>query len=298
MIVSIRYSLLYLPRMSTLVNIKISDILISIHGDLSRSGRNIPSAYQPFICLGPPDISLRLLRGTINFGSMRKVFDSSPIWSLYRADDLSIFVIYEEMPDQTMILVYPSSLKTADLYFPDAPGRLYYPLLGPAMELLMINYLVGQTGVVIHGCGIVKNNSGLLFVGESGAGKSTLANLWSRGKGVDVLSDDRTIVRCIDGEFRMYGTPWHGEAKFGSPRGVKLEKMYFLRHSQKNVTQPLTRTQAVLKMLQCSFPPYWDAAEMQITMELFERLATRISCCELAFRPDESAIQFVASFAQ
>jgi hypothetical protein len=284
--------------MSSLVSIKISDILISIHGDIPQSGRHIPSAYQPFISCGLADISLRLRRGTVNLRSMRKVFDSSPIWSLYRADDLSIFVIYEEMPEQTMILVYPPRLKTADLYFPDASGRLYYPLFGPAMELLMINYLVGRAGAIIHGCGIARNDSGFLFVGESGAGKSTLANLWSRERGADVLSDDRTVVRCVDGEFRMYGTPWHGEAKFGFPRGVKLEKIYFLRHNEQNVIQPLTRAESVLKMLQCSFPPYWDAAGMQITMELFERLVTCVSCYELAFRPDESAIQFVASFAQ
>ena len=165
------------------------------------------------------------------------------------------------------------------------------------MELLMISYLAQGYGVILHACGIDFNGNGLLFAGESGAGKSTLANLWDREKSATVLSDDRTIVRCIDGEFRMFGTPWHGEAKFGSPKGVKLENIYFLRHSQQTVTQPLTRTQAVLKMLQCSFPPYWDATGMQITMELFEQLATRISCCELAFRPDESVIQFVASFA-
>ena len=94
------------------------------------------------------------------------------------------------------------------------------------MELLMINYLARGHGVIIHACGIDNNGIGMLFAGESGAGKSTLANLWNQEAGVAVLSDDRTLVRQIDGEWWLFGTPWHGEAKFGSRRGIKLEKSF------------------------------------------------------------------------
>ena len=153
--------------------------------------------------------------------------------------------------------------------------------------VLMINYLAQGYGVIIHACGIDFNGKGMLFTGESGTGKSTLANLWDREKAGTVLSDDRTIVRYIDGEFRMYGTPWHGEAKFGAPPGVKLEKIFFLRHSQKNTIQQLSRVESVLRMLQCSFPPYWDAAGMEFTMAFFEKVATHVACHELAFKPDK-----------
>jgi hypothetical protein len=131
------------------------------------------------------------------------------------------------------------------------------------------------------------------LAGESGAGKSTLANLWDRTDGADVLSDDRTLVRQIDGELRMFGTPWHGEAKFGSARGTKLEKIFFLQHGQNNATQRLTVSETVRKLLQCSFPPYWDAAGMQYTMMFFEELARRVPGHELAFEPDFKVIDFV-----
>jgi hypothetical protein len=284
-------------RMSTLVNIKISDILILIDGDSPQLGWHIPSAYQPFISCGPPNIVMRLQRGNVNLHPMQKVFDGSPIWSLYRAGIMSILVIYEKMPGQTMILVYPPPLKTADLYFPADSDRFNNPFFGPVLELLMINYLARRTGVVIHGCGVAIDNAGLLFVGESGAGKSTLANLWDRAKAATVLSDDRTIVRHIDGEFRMYGTPWHGEAKFGSPRGVKLENIFFLRHGRKNAVETLSGSESVLKLLQCSFPPYWDAAGMEYTLEFFEEIATRVPCHELAFEPDKRVIDLIRRYA-
>jgi hypothetical protein len=49
----------------------------------------------------------------------------------------------------------------------------------------------------------------------------------------------------------------------------------------------------MLEFLKCSFPPYWDAPGMESAMEIFEELATRVSCCELSFKPDDSAIGFV-----
>jgi hypothetical protein len=120
--------------------------------------------------------------------------------------------------------------------------------------------------------------------------------MWSREKGATVLSDDRTIVRYMDGEFRMYGTPWHGEAKFGSPRGVKLENIFFLRHGRKNAIETLSGSESVLKLLQCSFPPYWDAAGMEYTLRFFEKLSKRVPCCELAFKPDDSVIEMIKRY--
>ena len=279
------------------LNVKIGDITTAVEWKSEHFDFVAPQSYQPFISDGRADLRLGLHFGIPEQGLGSISFDSSPIWRLYRSGDASIVNIFHAYSGLQRFLVLPLQFSQADLYFTATDGQFVDPFFGPTMELLMISYLAQGYGVILHACGIDFNGNGLLFAGESGAGKSTLANLWDREKSATVLSDDRTIVRCIDGEFRMFGTPWHGEAKFGSPKGVKLENIYFLRHSQQTVTQPLTRTQAVLKMLQCSFPPYWDATGMQITMELFEQLATRISCCELAFRPDESVIQFVASFA-
>lgn len=273
--------------------IKIGDISIAIEPASDRFLIKTPPAYQSFLAGDAGDIHLTLHSGLPELELGNKGFDSQPIWSLYRNRYASTVKIFDAYPDLQRLLVLPFQFQRADLYLTGPDGQFFDPFFGPTLELLMINYLARGYGVIIHGCGIDIKGKGILFVGESGAGKSTLANLWNREKAAEVLSDDRTIVRYIDGEFRMYGTPWHGEAKFGSPRGVKLEKIFFLRHSRKNAIQPLTSVQAVLKMLQCSFPPYWDAAGMEFTMGFFEKLATCISCCELAFRPDASAIEIL-----
>jgi hypothetical protein len=163
------------------------------------------------------------------------------------------------------------------------------------MELLMGNYLAQERGVIIHGCGIKQDDHGVIFVGESGAGKTTMANIWNRGSDVEILSDDRTIVRKQGDHFMMYGTPWHGEGKFGSPGSAKLDQIIFIEQGRENSISKSTRANSVTQFLKCSFPPFWDATGMEYSMDVFSELATSVSCRILSFKPDSSIIGFVDS---
>ena len=81
------------------------------------------------------------------------------------------------------------------------------------MELLLLSYLAKGRGIIIHGCGIARKGKGVLFVGESGAGKSTLARMWDEEDGVEILSDDRTVVRRKGREFWISGMWLHDLSK-------------------------------------------------------------------------------------
>jgi hypothetical protein len=130
-------------------------------------------------------------------------------------------------------------------------------------------------------------------VGESGAGKSTLARLWDQENGVDILSDDRVIVRKQGREFRVFGTPWHGEAAFGSPREARLEKIFFLSHGQENSTKDMAGLDPLARLLTCSFPPLWDPQAMECALEFFSQIADHVPFQELIFRPEKSVITLV-----
>jgi hypothetical protein len=275
------------------INIKIGDITTAIECTSGGSDFEPPPAYRPFISNGRADIQLKLHLGTPQIDLGEQFFDGPPIWRLYRDDATSVFYIFEQYSDLRRLLVLPHQFERAELYFAATGGKFIDPFFGPTLELMMINYLARGQGVILHACGIDYRGKGLLFAGESGAGKSTLANLWNQEAGATVFSDDRTLVRQIDGELRMYGTPWHGEAKFGACEGIKLEKIFFLRHSQHNAIQPQSTAESVLQLLQCSFPPHWDATAMEYTLGFFAELATRISCNELSFRPDKRIIQYI-----
>jgi hypothetical protein len=271
----------------------IGDITVSVEGDSELRALKTPSAYRPFKKDGKTDVAIRLHEKIFvpKFG--KKIFESPPIWSLYRDNGTSTLRIFEKMPGYARTLVVPQDIENTDLYFDDPTGKYYDPFFGPTIELLMVNYLAQGRGVIIHGCGIKKDDRGLLFAGESGAGKTTMARIWSHVPDIEVLSDDRTLIRKKDDHFVMYGTPWHGEGKFGSPGSVKLDQIYFINHAAENSISKSNNAHSVRQFLLCSFPPFWDAAGMEYSIDVFSELAEAIPCQMLSFKPDSSVIEFV-----
>lgn len=275
------------------LNIRIADLSISIEGDIPVDEWEIPTAYKPFIRPGKTDIRLCLHRKTLDIPLGEKIFDCPPIWTLYHPNGTSVIKIQHELPDLMRTLVLPSPIEKADLYFTKKSPRFLDPFIVPTMELLMVHTLAEGKGAIIHACGISSNGRGILFVGESGAGKSTLAKMWDQEPGVDVLGDDRNIVRKKGNRFWTHGTPWHGEPKFASSETAILERIFFLRQGQENAIKELKGSSAVSLFLTTSFPPYWDTDGMAFTLDMFTDLTAQVPCHELTFRPDRSIIDFI-----
>jgi hypothetical protein len=277
--------------MSKNLTVKIAEVTIAIEG---HDVLEVLPSYVPFLGNGIPDIRLRLHPGASEIPPGEKVFDCPPIWTLYRQNGTSVIRLFIELPELERILVLPPHFEHADLYFTDNCQEFLDPFFGPCLELLMMHYLAEGRGVILHGCGIAMNSRGILFLGESGAGKSTLARMWEQEHGVHILSDDRIIVRKHGGEYWMYGTPWHGEAAFGSPLGAKLERIFFLRQGQKNSLEKRKGLDALSNFLICSFPPLWDTQGMEFVLELFSSMANELPCHVLSFRPEKSALHLVS----
>jgi len=275
------------------LNLRIGNISLAIDWHEPQGNWEIPPAYQPFIGGSQADIRLVLHRRPPEIGPGKKIFDSPPIWTLVRYPDKITINIFEKLQGFQRTLIIRPGLDETDLHFNGPDSRFVDPFFGPTLELLMINELAREKGVILHTCGIARGDSGILFAGESGAGKSTLAGLWNREDGIAVLSDDRTVVRKTGSEFRMYGTPWHGEAKFGLARDARLDKIFFIRHVDANRVREMRGAEAVQTLLTCSFPPYWDGAGMGFTLEFFSEITDAVPCYEIFFTPDQGVVDLI-----
>ena len=167
------------------------------------------------------------------------------------------------------------------------------PLEYPLDEILMVHLLSFDRGVLLHACGIEYNDGGIVFVGVSGSGKSTIANLYKKIKEVNILSDDRIIVRRQNTSFYIYGTPWHGDSGVCSQRKTPLKAIFFLKHSPQNFCRRLSSVDAVSRLFVCSFPTFWDKRGLEYTLSVCSHLAEDTPCYELGFVPDDSTLEFL-----
>ncbi len=271
------------------LNLGIAEIIISLISDDNNGGFYVDDAYKGFISDGEPEVILRVhSRQDPRYDSGKKLFDSGTTWRLLQKNKKIII----KTISRTAIL--QSDFKAGDIHVPaeGAEQRFSFPLNYPLAEVLMINLLSKGRGAMVHGCGIIDNGDGYLFLGNSTHGKSTIAKLWSKNQAT-VLNDDRIIVREKDGEFWMYGTPWHGELKEVSPQGLSIQKIFFLRHREKNSVVPKNGAEAATMLLARCFPAFWDKKGMDYTLGLGHRLVSKIPCYELSFIPNTEIFHFV-----
>jgi hypothetical protein len=255
-------------------------------------------------------------------GRGRALFDSGTTWRLWErvdgfqfdfGDPITIGQPYKR-------LLIDSSYRQAVLqmstrYFADLPC-IVDPLGYPLDELLIMHRLTQERAIELHGVGIVgPDGASNLFIGHSGAGKSTTARLWTSLHDVEILSDDRIIVRedkvredkvradkredkaCQEEtQIFMYGTPWHGEAHFAMPGRAPLGRIFVLEHGQGNVLTRLTRSQMVAELFARSFVPFHRHEYVDHALSFLERVADTVPCYRYSFEPDDRAVERILNF--
>jgi hypothetical protein len=235
----------------------------------------------------------------------KKLFDSGSTWRLYEKQAELCFDFrapcFGTQPYKRLIVdpkFCRAVLQMNEDCFLDATAT--DPLEYPLDELLIMHRLTQEKAIELHSCGIVRaDGTGNLFVGHSGAGKSTTTRLWTAREDVEVLSDDRIIVRRDDkqeGGMRMYGTPWHGEAMYASPGSAMLGRIFILEHGHGNVLTRLSPSQAVAELFARSFVPFHRHEYVDSALEFLQELVDSVPCYRYSFEPDERAVEKVLHF--
>ena len=284
---------------------RIADVTIALYSDDPALQRQPGGTSTRFLVEDTaPDVRVHATWGDLRQETCgAPIFDSGGLWQLFAEGDAYRFrfaspalgaapykvaCFTRDFTDGQVILHRP--------YF--FVHHLAAPLEYPLDELLLVHVLAQGKGLEVHACGVIDAaGHGHLFLGQSGAGKTTIAKLWQQEAGVTILSDDRIVLRQVDGQIWMYGTPWHGEAGLAWPARAPLTRLYFLRHGEANKLVPQRPSTSLGYLLACSFPPFYSVGALDFTLEFLAAVVKAVPGDELWFLPDRRIVACVQQAA-
>lgn len=207
------------------------------------------------------------------------------IWELWVDEGQQNFTFFAprgKPPCQlTVSQDFVSGALTGD--FASISGMACYPLLG-LDNLLFINWLASLGDVSLHASAVSKDGRGHAFFGVSGAGKSTLAGNLARDHNMTVMAEDQVFLRLFNDQFWIFGTPWHENPEMCSPLGVPLSKLFFLDRSNGQAVTKLSPGEAVTRILQTAFIPYYRPDLLPGIVDRLVMLTKRIPVYSLHYQ--------------
>jgi hypothetical protein len=291
------------------VNISIAGITFVIDSkDMPLLRAPCPPSYRPFLSDAISgheesviiDIRARDLPDT---GQFTKIFDSNESWAMFRNGGEYLWANIPEASGGPICMArFERGVERATVYcnkelVSGAKGeeRLLNPIGYPLDQLLLMYALSERQGALIHASGIDIGGNGYIFPGRSGAGKSTISRLFV-SKGHAILSDDRIVVRKAGVQFRMFGTPWTGEAEIAENRSLPLRGIFFILQDGKNEIKELTPADAAERLMPVTSIPWYDKVVMSDILSFCEDMVLGVPAYELHFRPEMEAADLFEEF--
>jgi hypothetical protein len=298
--------------MVVLSNIQIAGIDIVISCDDSIILLKPASLYDPFLtnpnaCNTSPALTIDLkINSMPRIKHLKQIFDSGQSWSMFMHNDDYFLALGPPALDgkEVWITHFRRDLKKATIYCSDLlirkiNGRveLSNPFSYPLDQLIVMYLLSGREGAIIHAAGMNRNGKGYLFPGKSGAGKSTLTRQFANGNNHEFLSDDRIAARKINSQFKIFGTPWPGEAGIAVNKSVHLSGIFFITQANSNRIEEIAPQKAVERLFPVVSIPWYDKEAMIKMLDFCHSLISDVPAYELFFKPDTEVVDVFEKFA-
>ena len=153
------------------------------------------------------------------------------------------------------------------------------------------NTLLQHNGLMLHASAVELCGKAYLFSGPCGTGKSTHTRIWQQtfGSAAQVFNDDKPALRCLDGKWYAYGTPWCGKDGINQNKKVPLAGICFLKQAPENKIRQLTPVEAVQRIISQTRRRFSQLENLDLMLQLVEKLALEIPVFELENRPEPEA---------
>lgn len=215
------------------------------------------------------------------------------IWELWiNEDGRYVFVAPRGQPPRRAIVDMGFNAGEVLGDFGSMEGEAVYPLQG-LDNVMLSNWLANSGDVILHASGIMFKDKGYAFIGPAGAGKSTVARSLVEQDGVTVLGEDQLVLRCIEGELWIYGTPWHLNPEMCSPMGARLSKLFFLDREMDGSVKTCKAVDGVAHILRTAFIPYYQPKGVEAIVEHLEYLAEQVPFYTLHYQLGSNVLKLI-----
>lgn len=136
-----------------------------------------------------------------------------------------------------------------------------------------------KDGIIFHSSAIMVDGQAYLFTAPSGTGKSTHARLWREmlGDRAIMINDDKPIIRYVDGEFYVYGTPWNGKHRLDTNTRAKIKAICNIYQAKENKIEKADLGEMLITILNQTLRP----SEVGMVDKLFNLIDKLLSQVEL-----------------
>lgn len=164
-----------------------------------------------------------------------------------------------------------------------------------ANNALMLMYAFASAEMatlLVHASVIKRGERGYLFLGKSGTGKSTHSSLWLKYvEGSELLNDDNPVVRIIDREARVYGSPWSGKTPCYKNESARIGAFVQIKQEPENHIRRNQALQAFAVLLPSMSTMKWDKRIYGSVCDSVARLVEQVPMYTLGCRPDQEAAE-------
>jgi hypothetical protein len=158
---------------------------------------------------------------------------------------------------------------------------------------LMMTYAFAsadQYPMLMHASVIRHQGKGYLMTAPSGTGKSTHTRLWYDNiPGCDLMNDDNPVVRIVNGEAIVYGSPWSGKTPCYRNIQAPIGGIVRIQQRPENSIRKLSSLEAFSNLLPAISNMKWDKRVYNGVCDGISELIRLCGMYELGCLPDAAA---------
>lgn len=157
--------------------------------------------------------------------------------------------------------------------------------------MLIFAFAGSKNSLVLIHASLVRNDEwGYAFTAKSGTGKSTQVGMWLRHiPECDLMNDDNPIIRIINGEPFIYGSPWSGKTPCYRNVKARLGAVTQIVRDSENHVNKINPIEAFATLIASVSAMQWDKDIFHNICKIITRIIETTPIYNLYCRPDKEA---------